>query len=151
MNIQEFEKTFKSHFPKLRENRKYNLVEDELGKKLVSKDGDIKIVIHEVDEDVKGISLVTAGVPFLGIKAEEMYMHAADVLFTMTALTQQFIDPYENEDYKKAGTIMKMLGMLDNGVFKRIDKSYQQGDVRFQVIGTARTGIITFNISKRNS
>lgn len=145
MTVTNFMELLNSHLPDSFGNQ-FSRYEDDGEAFLKSKSGDIKIFMDRADDRVTGVTLITSGVPFLGITAEEMFEHATLTLVTIIAMIQSYNDPKEFEDYASTHTIAKILGLMDKTNNGSLDKSYQKNGIRYVAKSTVQTGIITFSI-----
>lgn len=145
MKAREYAELLNSHLPN-KSKSKFDIYEEDGDTFLKSSTGDIKIFLDTVDEEVTGATLITSGVPFYGITAEELFEHTASTLISIIALIQANHSPDNFEDYTGAKTIARMLGLLDKTHTGALDKSYHKDGVRYVTKTVPTTGLITFSV-----
>lgn len=148
MKTHEYVELLNSHLPS-KAKSKFEIYEDEGDTFLKSSSGDIKIFLDTADDEVTGATLITTGVPFYGITAEELFEHTASTLISIIALIQANRAPDNFKDYSGSKTIAQILGLLDKTRTGALDKSYHKDGIRYVTKTVLATGLISFSVYRK--
>lgn len=148
MKTHEYVELLNSHLPS-KAKSKFEIYEDEGDTFLKSSSGDIKIFLDTADDEVTGATLITTGVPFYGITAEELFEHTANTLISIIALIQANRAPNNFKDYSGSKTIAQILGLLDKTHTGALDKSYHKDGIRYVTKTVPTTGLISFSVYRK--